>query len=54
MWWCFFHVHCGAHVLNLIVQEGLKVIDKSVSKIREIVKYIKGSEIRICKFEEYA
>uniref|UniRef100_A0A2N9GLN0 BED-type domain-containing protein n=1 Tax=Fagus sylvatica TaxID=28930 RepID=A0A2N9GLN0_FAGSY len=50
----FFHVRCGAHVLNLIVQEGLKVIDKSVSKIRETVKYIKGSEIRICKFEECA
>uniref|UniRef100_A0A2N9GBF8 HAT C-terminal dimerisation domain-containing protein n=1 Tax=Fagus sylvatica TaxID=28930 RepID=A0A2N9GBF8_FAGSY len=50
----FFHVRCGAHVLNLIVQEGLKVIDDSVSKIREIVKYIKGLEIRICKFEECA
>ena len=23
----FFHVHCGAHILNLIVQERLKVID---------------------------
>uniref|UniRef100_A0A2N9FMH9 HAT C-terminal dimerisation domain-containing protein n=1 Tax=Fagus sylvatica TaxID=28930 RepID=A0A2N9FMH9_FAGSY len=50
----FFHVRCGAHVLNLIVQEGLKVIDDSVSKIRETVKYIKGSEIKICKFEECA
>jgi hypothetical protein len=50
----FFHVRCGAHILNLIVQEGLKVIDKSVSKIQETVKYIKGSEIRICKFKECA
>ena len=55
MWWCFFfHVRCGAHVLNLIIQEGLKVIDDSVSKIRETVKYIKELEIRICKFEECA
>ena len=29
----FLHVRCGAHILNLIVQEGLKVIDDSVIKI---------------------
>ena len=29
----FFHVRCGAHILNLIVQEGLKIIDDSVIKI---------------------
>ena len=29
----FFHVRCGAHILNLIVQEGLKVIDDSMIKI---------------------
>ena len=29
----FFHVHCGAHILNFIIQEGLKVIEDSVIKI---------------------
>ena len=29
----FFYVRRGAHILNLIVQEGLKVIDDSVIKI---------------------
>ena len=50
----FFHVRCGAHILNLIVQEGLKVIDDSVIKIREIMKYLKESEGRMCRFDECA
>ena len=50
----FFHVRCGAYILNLIVQEGLKVIDDSVIKIRETMKYLKGSESRMCKFDECA
>ncbi|KAF7835652.1 zinc finger BED domain-containing protein RICESLEEPER 2-like [Senna tora] len=33
----FFHIRCGAHILNLIVQEGLKVIDHALHKIRESV-----------------
>ncbi|KAF7817627.1 zinc finger BED domain-containing protein RICESLEEPER 2-like [Senna tora] len=46
----FFHIRCGAHILNLIVQEGLKVIDPALLKIRESVKYVKGSEIRKVRF----
>ncbi|KAG4990979.1 hypothetical protein JHK87_024436 [Glycine soja] len=37
----YFHIKCGAHILNLIVHEGLKVIDDSLAKIRECVKYIR-------------
>ena len=48
----FFHIRCCAHILNLIVQEGLKEIDESVVKIRESVKYIKGSQGRKEKFKE--
>ena len=50
----FFHVHCGAHILNLIVQEGLEVIDDLVIKIRETMKYLKGSDSRMCRFDECA
>ncbi|KAI5429499.1 hypothetical protein KIW84_034185 [Lathyrus oleraceus] len=47
----FFHVRCSAHVLNLIVQEGLKVIGDALEKIRESVKYVKGSEGRMKKIQ---
>ncbi|CAN6722759.1 unnamed protein product [Malus baccata var. baccata] len=48
----FFHVRCCARILNLIVQDGLKEIDSSVVKIRECIKYIKGSEAKKLKFQE--
>ncbi|XP_074323209.1 zinc finger BED domain-containing protein RICESLEEPER 2-like [Apium graveolens] len=37
----FFHIRFCAHILNLIVQEGLKDMDASVDKIRESVKTLK-------------
>ena len=40
----FFHGCCSAHLLNLIIQEGFKVIDDSVIKIRETMKDLKGLE----------
>ncbi|KAI0526836.1 hypothetical protein KFK09_002428 [Dendrobium nobile] len=46
----FFHLRCTAHIINLIVQEGMKEIDGSISKIRESIKYVKGSQARKQKF----
>ncbi|XP_019173487.1 PREDICTED: zinc finger BED domain-containing protein RICESLEEPER 2-like [Ipomoea nil] len=50
----FFHVRCCAHILNLIVQDGLKVASVALGKIRESVKYVKGSEARMIAFQECA
>ncbi|KAF7820895.1 zinc finger BED domain-containing protein RICESLEEPER 2-like [Senna tora] len=48
----FFHVRCCAHILNLIVQEGLKVASGALNKIRESIKYVKASEARMVSFNE--
>jgi len=39
----FIHVRCCAHILNLVVHEDLKNIDDSIVRIRNMVKYVKGS-----------
>ncbi|XP_021775206.1 uncharacterized protein LOC110739061 [Chenopodium quinoa] len=47
----YFHVRCSAHILNLIVKEGLKVIDESIAKDQENVKYVDSSEARLIRFK---
>ena len=36
----FIHVHYCAHIMNLIVSEGLKKLDDSIISIRNTVKYV--------------
>ena len=50
----FFRVRCGTHVLNLIVKEGLKLIDVGISKVKDLVKYVTVSEATKLKSEEIA
>ena len=46
----FFHIRCSAHILNLIVQDGLKVASDALHKIRQSVHYVRASESRKKQF----
>ncbi|KAK1434398.1 hypothetical protein QVD17_00138 [Tagetes erecta] len=50
----FFHVRCCAHILNLVVQDGLGTIDCCLVKVREGVKYLRKTPGRLLKFGEIA
>ena len=45
-------MRCCAHILNLIVQDGLKDIHESIAKVRNAVRYAKSSPKRFEKFLE--
>ncbi|XP_050272572.1 zinc finger BED domain-containing protein RICESLEEPER 2-like [Quercus robur] len=42
----FLHMRCCAHILNLIVGDGMREIDASIAKVREAVRYVKSSPNR--------
>ena len=48
----YIHVRCVAHIINLIVVEGLKEINTSVAKVRAVVRYVRHSPSRLQKFKD--
>ena len=50
----YLHMRCVAHILNLVVNEGLKELSISVKRVREVVRYIKNSPSRLRKFKEFS
>ena len=35
----FFHIICACHVLNLCVQDGLKILQEHISPIKCVISY---------------
>ena len=48
------HMRCAAHILNLIIQDGLSLIGGGIERIHDSVIYWTGSPKRRQKFEENA
>jgi hypothetical protein len=48
----YLHMRCAAHIVNLIVHDGLKEVDQSVKRVRAVVKYIRNGGSRMMKFKE--
>ncbi|KAG8489971.1 hypothetical protein CXB51_015455 [Gossypium anomalum] len=48
----YLHMRCMAHIVNLIVVEGLKEMNKSVERVKGAVRYVRQSPARLQKFKE--
>ena len=47
----YLHMRCAAHILNLVVKDGLTDLDISIVKARTFVKYERSSPARLQKFK---
>ncbi|XP_009775322.1 zinc finger BED domain-containing protein RICESLEEPER 2-like [Nicotiana sylvestris] len=46
------HMRCMAHIMNLMVQDGLKESSISIERVRHAVRYVRQSPARLKRFQE--
>ncbi|KAG2712806.1 hypothetical protein I3760_04G143400 [Carya illinoinensis] len=48
----YIHIKCCAHIMNLIVNDGLRDCDDSITRVRNAVRYVRSSPARMEKFKK--
>ena len=48
------HMHCAAHIINLIVEDGMTVMDKGIERVRDSVAFWCAMPKRHERFERTA
>ncbi|KAK6137046.1 hypothetical protein DH2020_029210 [Rehmannia glutinosa] len=48
----YMHVRCSAHIVNLIVKEGLEEQNEAIMRVRNAVKYVRSSPSRLNAFKK--
>ncbi|CAN1826768.1 Putative AC transposase [Linum perenne] len=47
----FLHMRCCAHILSLIVKDGMKEVDDSIYRVRSAVRFVRSSTSRLQRFK---
>uniref|UniRef100_A0A7C9DW00 hAT-like transposase RNase-H fold domain-containing protein n=1 Tax=Opuntia streptacantha TaxID=393608 RepID=A0A7C9DW00_OPUST len=47
----YLHMRCAAHILNLVIKDGLKDLDPSIVKVHAAVRFVRSSPARLQKFK---
>ena len=50
----YVYMRCIAHIMSLVVSEGLKESSIFVKRVREAVRWIRNSSSRLNKFKEFS
>ncbi|KAL0358701.1 UNVERIFIED_CONTAM: Zinc finger BED domain-containing protein DAYSLEEPER [Sesamum angustifolium] len=49
----FLHMRCVAHIVNIIVKDGLKELNESIERVRTVVRYVRQSLDKLKKFNSF-